>query len=329
MQTELRNKRASGLRQLFQEQWEYLSRLIDRYQTQQRERARQRLLETRQIESVVDGTNGSMRALSHYKEQLRASVRVLIDYVENLVERLPAPLHVSAGQFAADPQVKGIFARKQAIFEIFGRSDELREFFAAEENSQLQQAYAILFMQRQEKSVLGMELRGETIVRDVRQTRLNFAGHQIKTPCGSEQELRAALKTLLFDSFVAYIKYHLARLGQSQSASSPHQSAPTHDHWTRRHLQDLENPEVYLRELTRLLQNPQQLLRLERNTLCVDPMRIKGPCAKNPRLTQIHLQEILLGRNARQVICMVSFPRDEMPAKKDLLSEAQAVLGPF
>lgn len=81
--------------------------------------------------------------------------------------------------------------------------------------------------------------------------------------------------------------------------------------------------------MSKILRNPQDLLRLERNAICVNGMGIKTRCEKYNRVNEIRLHEIMLGKSSKQIICLVSFPMDELPAKKDLLTEAYAILGPL
>ena len=328
MPADHRKSEATGLRRLFQEQWDHLTQLIDQYQTQQREKQQQKVIESENIELVVEGTSGKMRMVASYQKQLRGSVRILLNYVENLVKQLPPPIHVSMKHINTDPQLNAFFVNQADISDTFGRCDELRKLFAAPHNNQLTQAYAILFLVKKEKTVLGMELREDIIVRDVKQTVIRFTNHNIEEPCASEEELKTVLKSLLFNSFVSYVKYYLLRLSHAESERADDADNHPIDE-SRESSLNLKNPEIYFRELCKILENPQDLLRLEQNTICVTRMGIKTLSGVNNRVNEVCLHEIMMGKTAKEIICLVSFPRDEMPPKKDLLKEASAILGPI
>ena len=86
---------AESLRGFFQDQWDHLQQLIDRrQQNRMRERQEAGLL-NHAVEILVTGTDGRLRAISHYQEQLRQSTRALLRYIEDMVAELPPPLHPS------------------------------------------------------------------------------------------------------------------------------------------------------------------------------------------------------------------------------------------
>ena len=264
MKIEHRNPEASALRRLFQEQWDYLTQLIDQFQVQQERERRQKTVEMETVEAVVEGTNTRMRLVSNYKKKLRASVRVLLDYVDGLVARLPLPIEASSERFNTDPQLNAFFVNRAHIPDVFGRSHELRKFFSASQNNDLTHAHTILFMARKEKNILGMGMVGDTIMRDVKQTTVSFTDHQVEAPCASEEEVKKALKRLLFDSFVTYVKYHLIR-SQLEDAGKSREAVSRPKEGSEGSIPELKNPEIYLRELSVFLDNPQDLLKLEKN----------------------------------------------------------------
>lgn len=328
MNIDHRNPEATGLRRLFQEQWDYLTQLLDQFQVQQERTQQQRAVELETLEAVVEGTNTRMRLVGNYKKRLRGSVRALLDYVKGLVERLPLPIDASPGRFNTDPQLNAFFVNKAHVTDVFGRSRELRKFFLAPQNNQLTRAHTILFIAKKEKNILGMGMVGDTIMRDVKQTTVSFTDHQVEAPCASEEEVKKALKRLLFDSFVSYVKYYFIR-NQVEDAEKSHEADNRLEEGSEASSPDLKNPEIYLRELIKLLENPQDLLKLEKNVIRVNKMGVKVPKGGRESANEISLHEIGLGKTANQIVILVTYPRDEMPATRDLLEEASAFLRPL
>ena len=72
--------------------------------------------------------------------------------------------------------MNAFFATAHDVPACLGRSVELRRFF---DNDPAPEAYALLGMKKEERSVLGMELQGDAVQREVAQTQVSFSGHRI------------------------------------------------------------------------------------------------------------------------------------------------------
>ena len=71
------------------------------------------------------------------------------------------------------------------------------------------------------------------------------------------------------------------------------------------------------------------MLKLEKNVIRVNRMGVKVPEGVRESANEISLHEIELGKTASQIVTLVTYPRDEMPATRDLLKEASAFLRPL
>ena len=86
------------------------------------------------IECVVDGIEPKMRYFPGYKKILNNSVTTSLAYISNLVDTIPDPILISRKTFITDPQLKAYFVDIEDIHDVFSSSIELRNFFAAPEN---------------------------------------------------------------------------------------------------------------------------------------------------------------------------------------------------
>ena len=120
------------------------------------------------IERAVDGTDPRLRALFGYRKQLRPPVIHAIDHVVELVDGIPAPLPAGRSDYNADPRLKALFASADRMQEVFGNDAALNEFRGGSGKG-AERVIALLLAERVEKNVLGMELAGDLLRRDVAQ----------------------------------------------------------------------------------------------------------------------------------------------------------------
>jgi len=298
----------AGLRQHFQVQLERITTLVDRYASRRRSSRQRDTLEMAAVESVVKATDSRLRTVSAYRKRLRAGVRALLDYVDQLVDRLPAPIGVNQHSFLHDPRVNAFFVNKTSIRELFSRSPELQDFFSDPGNGGLEHACAIMFMARQEKEIFSSGLADGLLVRDVKQTTVSFTDHVIRYPRTSESEVRSALRQFLFERYVEYIDYQLALLNAALGRIA------------------LNTPSIYLDALERALDEPEELLRLESINIHVNRVGIRVPKDSKEAVNNFTLYELGLGDQSNQSIALVMYPRAEMESRDALLRAAELSL---
>ena len=323
MGIERRNTSAHSLRQLFQNQWEHLNSLLQR-RLAERRRARHRgLVEESAVEAVVDGTNALLRLASGYKSRLRTSVRDLLDHVDELVAELPAPIDVGGDRFAHDPCVNAFFVNVDTIRETFSQSHDLQSFFSDPMFNSRTHAFAVMFMNKVEKEVLGAAMVGDILRHDVRKKTVSFTDHEILQPRESEAQVRESLKRLLFERFVEYVRHCLTQLSTGGTKESGPCSglaqSPTGEP------ANLKDPGVYLHYLTKALDSHRELLRLEASTIRVNRIGELAAAGSAQVTNNLKLLEIRLGHRA-EVLTLVSYPREEMISQDELLRRASASL---
>jgi hypothetical protein len=122
---------------------------------------------------------------------------------------IPGPVTLEAGHYASDPYIHAIFGSAEAIGHLFRTSPAAQAYVGTALESE---AYALLSAIRQEKRVLGMEIDGDILRREVPQTQVWFTDHQLHGLAKSEAEAREGLLWTLFDRFLERVAVGVERL---------------------------------------------------------------------------------------------------------------------
>jgi hypothetical protein len=155
----------------------------------------------RAIERAVDGTDPWLRAVSGYKKKLKPAVLRAMDHVVTLVDRLPPPVIISRESYRDDPRVKAFFISTKEMQEVFGKDRNLADFLRGSEAAS-HPVTALLFMEKKENRAFGVEMSGDTVMRDVPQVTVSFESHRLMDPAGTEEETRLRLKKRAFDYLI-------------------------------------------------------------------------------------------------------------------------------
>ena len=161
------------------------------------------------VEKVVDGIDPRLRLVPGYKRKLRGEVAAALAHIGNLVDQVPGPVDVSRRAFVSDPHVRAFFATPDELQGTFGCSSELQSFFADLQNSEEDECCALMCADKEEKSVLGHELTGDTVRRDVMQTAINFLDHKVLSPAASDKDVRDGIKDCIFDGLITHALRHI------------------------------------------------------------------------------------------------------------------------
>jgi len=153
------------------------------------------------IERAVDGTDPWIRAVSGYKRKLRPAVLRAIDHVVTLVDSIPPPVTLDKAAYEDCPQVRAVFISRDDMNRFIAGSTSLAEFRKSAGDAK--EAYALLFLEKQERGVLGAELTGDVIIHDVPKVTVSFESSRLLDPCSTEFELRRRLKFRAFDHLLS------------------------------------------------------------------------------------------------------------------------------
>ncbi len=315
-------------------------------------RARERKLQDA-IEHVVDEIDPRIRALSSYRKKLRPCVERTLAYCSDLVTRVPESIEASSKSWSRDPMIKAFFSTAGDLRRIFSHNNEVRDFFDQHPDAGF--CYALLSMERSERTTLGMEMRGEVLKRDIKQVSVSFTDHWIVKPSSSEEELRKNLEQRAFDVLISYALERITELiiardsleqqnhllamqlkianlrnkslapprGNRESTNSDtgdlrEQAAHTGQALEQAHAR-LTTLDDYIDRIADVLGDPQAHLKLNPVSMCLSGMNIKLDKLSTATGHTLELSEASLGKNLKRILSIVRFPRDDLLPKQSFL----------
>jgi hypothetical protein len=313
------------------------------------------------IEAVVGDVEPRVRHCSGYQGKLEDCIRHSIAYLRSIGRGLePVPLTRAA--WSGDPRVNAFFARAEDVPACLGRSAELRAFFEDPANGEVQEAYALLGMKKEERSVLGMELKGETVQHDVAQVVVSFSGHRLVAPratlaaarleIGRRIILRLAQvalgRIIALDTKAADLQEHkaylgarlrmlnLARDGMEGIVKDPAVIAEEIKAVERELKQtvgdfieaksSLATLDGYIEQIREVFGYPERHLALTLSPLRLSRMGVKIEDASAAAANELSLAELTIGADWHAAIAIVRCPRAELPPKEDLIANAERYL---
>jgi hypothetical protein len=155
------------------------------------------------IENAVDRIDPRIRLIGGYHKKLRPAVTHALLYASAIVERVPGPIEVSEGMFGLDPRVHAFFISVDQMQRVLSLSRDARKFFAAPEHKERTECYGLLVMDKRERNVLGAELRGEIIQKDVPQVTVSFTEHRVLASSPTPVDLKRSVASRVFKDLIA------------------------------------------------------------------------------------------------------------------------------
>jgi len=314
------------------------------------------------IEAVVDAVDPRLRLVSGYREKLAPGVRRTIAHMRQLGREVPEPVDLTRAAWSANPLIGALFATADDVPALLGRSHELTAFFDSGANSGVQDAYALLGMKMEERTVLGAALVQGAVQRDVAQKTIGFTGHRIIAVAADalacRREVGARIMRRLAGQALQRITSRERRANeleerkailaarlrlltlrrdglQNVTADAPDESAEiqnleralqaTVDDFieTKTNLTTLDGTLAIINEI---LEMPEQHLRLARVRRRANRMGIVVAADSPESAADLEFLELALGEGLRAVIAIVRVPRSEMPAKADRFKDAASRL---
>jgi hypothetical protein len=308
------------------------------------------------IERAVDGPDSRLRLLPGYRKRLRGPVIHAIDHVVALVDNLPAPLAADRAAFSTDPRLATLFVSAEHMLEMLGCDRAMVEFLKRYAGGS-ERLTALLMAERVEKNVLGMELAGEHVRRDVAQLTVSFRGHRLVDVADTEAETRRQLKRRAFDHLLTLalgriaevrgeradlarqrdvLRHKLATLERNGWSFAEGEGAPSELASLQAELADIDAQlgqlgsdasvlNVHLDIVAELLAQAEELLYGEALSMRLDSMNIQRD-AQDASARDIVLQEIHNAHGRSSVLLLVSLIPGELPPQEDLLATAHRYL---
>jgi hypothetical protein len=320
---------------------------------------RRQVVVSEAVERVVDSTDTKIRLIVGYRKRLRHAVESSFEYIDALVEKIPGPIAVNRHTFSTDPQVNAFFVNVEDLQVKFSRSPELREFIEENRGGELKDIFALLCMEKKEKTVYGVELEGDIIRRDVPQVGVSFTDHQLLSPALTESQVREGLKHCMFDGLVteAVERLQLTQskiesiqdqkrrlqimlrnaqakgpgslsvLGTTQLKSAElEKMLAENERYLVAGKAELNTPEDSLKQVNGVLDNPDQYIRVEKINLKINKMGIKLNENSRESANEIHLAQVAFGEAPSRVVLLAKYPSNEILPKENFLERVDLYL---
>jgi len=301
------------------------------------------------LDRVVDGTDSKISLVPGYKRKLYKSTIKSLQYADSIVEQIPCPINLSSEQFVDNPYLRAFFHTPDGLKKVCSKSSELREFFQEDEHKQSLESCALLCMRKMEENILGMELEGDQVIKDVAQTRVTFSGHRIQSPAEDEEVARRELKCCIFEGLVdnalANISALRARrlqleteqrvLGSRLRSYSGGVSNKEHNNHPVTNGIDLKGdeefkleqveqelheigyvtPETSLDQVNTILDHPEDFVSIKNVSMNLDKGSIlKSAAGYNRSISKLDLSEVSIKGRPPRVVTLATIKRDELAA---------------
>jgi hypothetical protein len=306
------------------------------------------------IERAVDGTDARLRLLPGYRKRLRQPVIQAADHVIALVEGISGFVPAKRLDHGTEPRLAALFASAADMLAAFARDAQLEAFRATPDGRVAEQITVLLLAERAERNVLGMDLVGDQVRRDVPQVLVSFGAHRLLDPRAAEAETRRQLKRRAFDHLLSLAlkrtterRVERADLMRQRDLLRRKLKALEDGGWSFDALQDRPadpaslNAEfdaitaqleglgadqntlrTHLDLVAELLADAEHQLWAEQVTLYLDAMNIQRD-PDHPSMRKIVLQELRNAGGQRVVILPITIAPDELPPREDLVSAAE------
>ncbi|MCW8826479.1 MAG: hypothetical protein OQK78_08650 [Gammaproteobacteria bacterium] len=297
---EKRVPEASALRTFFHDQWGILQNIISESRSQKIHKRRQQKRLTDAVEHIVDRVDTRIRGVSSYNKKMRSSIHEILRHIQRICMQLPAAISIKRDSYINEPLINTIFSSAQELESLLKNSDEIKACADLQQQDQKDEVYALLLVHKEEKKILGKEMRGDLIQSDVQQTAVNFYGHKIIAPATSEDEARSLLERFIFEGIASSIRSQMIQLRRQQVMQNGDQVALVPE-------QNMNNPETYLRVLTEQLALPKTIISLQSNQLKISKMGILLAAESSESSNDLALNELAIGRNDSLSVTLIKF----------------------
>jgi hypothetical protein len=289
------------------------------------------------VDLVVKLSHPDIHYVPHYQTKLMPAVEHTLNYADEMIQRLPGPILIEKDSWNRNPFIRTIFLDGAQFVQFFSESPVLKEFYQKTNDSR---CCALLVMDREQKKIIGAEMEGEVLHRDVVQTSVEFSDHQIVAPLISEDETRKelslralrllaahALKEILSliewkkemetEKQILEVKLHIREAGvrSRNSLLGPSDKEDTQkaasllnqlDQKINEIKSEISEPEDYLKKVADLLYHPEGFLRLEPVRMFVNDMNIIMKNNHPGDVDEIFFAELIAGTEFRKAVALVN-----------------------
>lgn len=258
-------------------------------------------------ERAVSLVDPLLKQINGFPGSYLEPVATALAYSRKLAASIPRPVALDRKSYASDPLVHALFPSPDSLSEALGYSQPMRDYCHVFPGTS--EVYALMGMRRSEKKMLGMELAGELIQREVPQDIVYFSGHTIEYPGASEQAVRDRIGWAFFDCLAGHVAKRIGERKQQKQLQlqqrdrlmsrlhiAPAEERPALEAALNRLLADMQativslEQRACLEDFKAVLLNPARYLWLEQGTMVLDSMGIRreGVTAEQGKTVVFH-----------------------------------------
>ena len=244
------------------------------------------------IERAVNRVEPHLKQIGGYPRIFHKPITRALEYSSSLAASIPGPVEINRAAYAQTPFVHALFPSVDFIQEGLCSSQAMRDFHVR--NPASREVYALMGMRRLEKNMLGMELLGQVLRRDVLQHVVYFTNHTMENPSISVEETREMTSWSFFDKLIDLVAKRIearkqektdllrekdwlvARLHEANDQTRPALAEEMDNilSQTQKVVASLDLRD-YLHDFEAVLLNPEQHLRLEPISMYLDDMGVR------------------------------------------------------
>ncbi|NBC48557.1 MAG: hypothetical protein GVY22_11300 [Gammaproteobacteria bacterium] len=297
---------------------------------------------------LIDQVEPELRSLPHHHERLAPVVERIRDYSIALIDELPGPIALDKDRWATDPLLGLLFKEPSTLSETLA-GPVVRKWLQENQEDEATELFGLLLARPKERTQLGVEVRGDRLEHDVKQTTLSFTDleiaavdsdlvrlnlslrrpisdliHSLGVSRLAGQEERIAshedtlrmlqLKLKVFQPRADGIDLLLAtrnqNLAEVQRLSAKITETERALVVARRGLSDLEQ---YFERVIELLAFPEEALQLEPMRVWLDRMNVLRD-SDDPRAREVELMRAVSPAKPGRILMLVRFPRARLAA---------------
>ena len=161
------------------------------------------------LERIAERVDPLLKSVGDFEKRLAAPAHHALGYCEGFSNGVPGPFAVDRSAFSGDPLVHALFATPDDIHHMLGHSQAIRDYLADPASLFSDDIYFVLAARRQERTQLGLALKGDVIQTDVPQTLLYFSDHAAVFPAPSLEGLRQRVRGEALDSLLNSFRAHV------------------------------------------------------------------------------------------------------------------------
>lgn len=118
------------------------------------------------IDRTVDRTDKRRRALTGYRKRLWEPVTKAVRHIIRIVGRPPAGTDLIPSNFGHEPTLGAVFVSSDHLRDTSGRLQTIRHYLDTFPSPRPAEIFGLMTMSQHRHRVLGLELNGETVVRE-------------------------------------------------------------------------------------------------------------------------------------------------------------------